>query len=84
MEGTPAIYLGKLVSKAGFRTFIYAADGSQKLVKSWDEFEAHMGLGTWFAEKSAIPKAPEVKPVAINIADIPLERITKPKKTKVK
>ncbi len=49
MEGTPATYLGRLVSKEHFRAFIYAPDGSQRLVESWDEFEANMQSGVWFA-----------------------------------
>lgn len=51
MEGTPANYLGRLVSKENFRAFIYATDGSQRLVESWDEFEANMQSGVWFATK---------------------------------
>jgi hypothetical protein len=49
MEGKPAIYLGRIVSKENFRTFIYAPDGSQKLVESWEEFEGKMQSGVWFA-----------------------------------
>jgi hypothetical protein len=49
MEGIPAIYLGRQVSKTNFRAFIYGHDGSKKLVNSWDEFEKHMQTGLWFA-----------------------------------
>lgn len=49
MEGTPAIYLGRLVSKENFRAFIYAPDGNQRLVESWAAFEANMQSGVWFA-----------------------------------
>jgi hypothetical protein len=81
MEGTPALYKGKLVRKAGFRTFIYAPDGSQKLVNSWEEFEAHMQTGLWFAEKNAnIPVVKETQ----EIQEIPLIKIEKPKKRKGK
>lgn len=48
MEGIPATYLGRIVSKEHFRVFIYSATGARKLVESWDEFEAHMETGLWF------------------------------------
>ncbi len=51
MEGTPAIYKGRVVSKHHFRVFIYAPNGGQKLVESWDEFEQCMQSGLWFATK---------------------------------
>jgi hypothetical protein len=51
MDGVPANYKGRFVSKENFRTFIYAADGSQKLVTSWDEYEKHMETGIWFATR---------------------------------
>jgi hypothetical protein len=72
MEGTPAIYLGRLVSKNNFRAFIYGADGTQRLVESWKEFEAHMQTGLWFAT------AEEVKPKSI-----PKSRAVKAKEIKV-
>ena len=59
MEGIPANYLGRLVSKINFRAFIYASDGSQKLVNSWDEFEKHMETGLWFACMEDIIKKEE-------------------------
>ncbi len=49
MEGTPAIYLGRIVDKKHFRAFIYGANGEQRLVESWEEFEANMQSGVWFA-----------------------------------
>lgn len=49
MEGTPAIYLGRIVEKKNFRAFIYNADGQKRLVESWEEFEANMESGVWFA-----------------------------------
>lgn len=75
MKGTPAIYLGRIVPKENFRAFIYAMDGSKRLVESWDEFEANMQSGLWFATaedaKARIPVAEE-KPKAA--------RARKPKK----
>lgn len=49
MKGVTAIYQGRIVSKKNFRTFIFASDGSQKLVESWDEYQAHMQTGVWFS-----------------------------------
>ena len=51
MKDAPAIYLGQIVSKNNFRVFIYAPDGSQKLVESWDSYEKHMESGLWFATR---------------------------------
>lgn len=66
MKGTPAIYQGRIVEKKNFRAFIYAPDGSQRLVESWDEFEANMQSGVWFATaedaKASISLAIEEKP----------------------
>lgn len=49
MKGTPAIYLGRIVDKKHFRTFVYGPNGEKKLVESWDAFEAAMESGIWFA-----------------------------------
>ena len=49
MEGTPAIYLGRIVEKKNFRAFIYGPNGEQRLAESWEEFEANMQSGVWFA-----------------------------------
>lgn len=51
MEGTPAIYLGRIVEKKNFRAFIYGPNGEQRLAESWEEFEANMQSGIWFATK---------------------------------
>ncbi len=51
MEGIPAIYKGRLVSKDNFRVYIYAPDGRKKLIESWGAFESHMQLGIWFASQ---------------------------------
>lgn len=60
MQGTQVIYLGRSIAKDGFRTFIYGSSGVKKLVKSWDEFEAHMASGVWFDTKEkAEPKKAE-------------------------
>lgn len=69
MHGVPAIYLGRIVEKEGFRTFIFAPDGSQKLVESWDEYERHMESGLWFAQKEdAVKRVPVEKPKRVRKA----------------
>jgi len=86
MKDTPAIYLGKIVSKKNFRAFIHAPNGATKLVNSWDEYEAHMEKGLWFPTKedaqealaSVAPKEPEPQVKA------PEEVIEKPKAQKAK
>lgn len=60
MQGKQAIYLGRSIATDGFRTFIYGSNGVKKLVKSWDEFEAHMASGIWFDTlEKAMPKKAE-------------------------
>ena len=49
MKGTPAIYLGRIVEKKNFRTFVYGPNGEKKIVESWDAYEAAMQSGIWFA-----------------------------------
>lgn len=78
MEGTPAIYLGRIVEKKNFRAYIYGANGERRLVESWEEFEANMQSGIWFAtiedanahnpiveEVEAVEEAPvsKIKPI---------------------
>lgn len=66
MDGTPAMYLGRIVSKENFRAFIYAPDGSQRLAESWEEFEANMQSGVWFATpedaKGSVAEKPKDAP----------------------
>jgi len=54
MKGHSVTYLGRAVDKNHFRTFIYSADGLQKLVESWKEYEDHMASGIWFSEKEEL------------------------------
>lgn len=59
MMGTPAVYLGNIVNKEHFRTFVYAMNGAKKLVESWDEYEKHMESGLWFStQEDAIKRVP--------------------------
>lgn len=63
MKGVPAIYLGQIVDKQFFRTFVYSMDGSKKLVESWDEYERHMESGLWFStQEDAKSRIPVEKP----------------------
>lgn len=63
MKGVPAIYLGQIVDKKYFRTFVYNMDGCKKLVESWDEYERHMETGLWFAtQEDAKSRIPVAKP----------------------
>lgn len=78
MEGVPAEYLGRLVSKQGFRTYVYAADGLKKLVNSWDEYQKHMETGIWFAIKPE-PKQPDILDESVEVKPT---KPTKPKKAK--
>lgn len=45
------LYLGRMVDKLTFRAFVYGADNTQKLAKSWIEFQALVSSGLWFAER---------------------------------
>lgn len=78
MEGTPAIYLGRIVEKKNFRAFIYGANGQKRLAESWEEFEANMESGLWFA---SIEDAEKSKPPANDPVedDKPLAAKAKPK-----
>jgi len=62
MEGETVIYDGRVVSKKDFHVFVYAVNGEQKLVKSWDEYQSHISSGIWFQKKSIAEsiKAPEL------------------------
>ena len=55
MDGRPAIYLGRIISKENFRTYIYGADRSRKLVGSWDDYCRHMETGLWFSKIEDVP-----------------------------
>ena len=61
MKGLTAIYLGKIVDKKHFRTFIYSADGSSKVVNSWEEYEQHMETGIWFSSLDEVDSSDKKK-----------------------
>ena len=56
-------YLGKSVLRRGFRAFIYATDGRQKIAESYDEFDIFVHSDEWFAtkEEAEAPKKPRKK-----------------------
>lgn len=54
MQEEMVIYNGKPFPKKGFRAFIYAKDGSQKLANSWIEFEEALQSGLWFSKKENV------------------------------
>ena len=72
MKGVPAIYLGQIVDKAHFRTFIYSMDGSKKLVESWDEYERHMESGLWFSTQEDAKSRIPVKPKRVRNKPVPV------------
>lgn len=51
-------YEGRIVPKAGFRVFVYGANGEKYLANSWQEFEKLMQSGIWFSNEKA---ASEIK-----------------------
>lgn len=61
MQGVPAIYKGKIINKENFRAYIYGANGNKKLVNSWDEFEANVQTGVWFASKKDAENVKQVE-----------------------
>lgn len=82
MEGTPAIYLGRIVDKKTFRAVVYGSDGKKKLVKTWDEFESAMQSGLWFAKAEDAKEC--VAPMeSEEVLEIPVKRKTKPQKKPV-
>lgn len=61
MKNSPAVYLGRIVDKKKFRTFVYGLNDVQKLVESWDEFQDAMASGLWFAK----PEEARVEPILL-------------------
>lgn len=55
-------YQGRVVPKEYFRVFVYNHNG-QRLIKSYEEFQAHIASKQWFETKAEIPpiKSPKVK-----------------------
>lgn len=79
MKGTPAIYLGRIVDKKHFRAFIHAPDGAKRLAESWEEYEANMQSGLWFATPEDAKASLEVvKPKAKRASRNKKVEFTKP------
>jgi hypothetical protein len=76
MKGSPAIYLDRIVDKKHFRAFVHGTNGEKKLVNSWDEFEAAMESGIWFA---TVEDAQEIKTIATESRSEPSMPKPKPK-----
>lgn len=76
MKEAPAIYLGQVIDKKNFRTFIYASNNQKKLVESWEEFQKHVSSGLWFARNEDAIKNKKSKSSkktsAISILNAPL------------
>jgi hypothetical protein len=71
MDGVPAVYLGRIVSKENFRVFIFSASGTQRLVESWDDYEQAMASGIWYAIRDEINPVEEqqiTRPVRVRKA----------------
>ena len=49
-------YLGRLVSKDGFRVYVYGLEAQKKLVTSWEQYQAHLETGNWHSSIDEIPK----------------------------
>jgi hypothetical protein len=59
-------YLGRAVPRRGFRAYIFASDGRQKIAESFDEFDLFTHSDEWFASKEeaeAAKKPARKKPV---------------------
>lgn len=81
MKVTQVNYLGRIVDKEHFRAFIYGTQGEQKLVESWDAFEAAMQSGIWFASvEDAKESMAPVEEVQESLGDV----IPKPRKPRPK
>ena len=48
MIGEHVIYLGRTIPKDNFRPFIYSFNNEQKLVESWEEYEANIATQAIF------------------------------------
>jgi hypothetical protein len=57
------LYLGKKVPRRGFRAYIYARDGRERIAESYDEFDLFTHTEEWFAtkEEAITPKKQAVE-----------------------
>jgi hypothetical protein len=56
-------YLGRDVTKRGFRVFMHGRDGKKMLVNSWDEYEVYLASGEWFSQVADILDDPKNVPM---------------------
>lgn len=52
MENGYVTYQNREVPKAGFRVYVYAKNGDNKLVNSWDEFKKLIDSNDWFSTET--------------------------------
>jgi len=62
------LYQGRWMSREHFRTFVYGTKG-KKLASSYDEYEALINSGEWFANKEDVPAISEQKGSARKVKD---------------
>jgi len=65
MDNSLVKYLGRMVPRPSFRAYVYAQDGSSKLVESYDAYQDAMASGVWFEtieDASAIAVVAEEAP----------------------
>jgi hypothetical protein len=51
-QGAQVLYQGRWVDRDSFCTFVYDANGKEKLAKSYDEYESLVGSGLYFSTKA--------------------------------
>lgn len=83
MKGVTAIYNGRVIDKKHFRAFIYSPDGQKRLAESWDEFEANVQTGCWFATEQDAKEAMALKEVAIAQKEMEEKEAKKVRKPRV-
>ncbi len=60
-------YCGRMVGKNNFRVFIYSADGSQKLVNSYAEYQRYMDTGEWYATRKDATESVSKKETPVEV-----------------
>lgn len=80
MKGESVIYLGRAVSKEGFRVFVYSTSGETKLVESWDEFLDAMASGLWFPTKNNVPMVSSTPDDVPSTSDLTTDIGNRPKR----
>ncbi len=83
MKGVTAIYNGRVIDKKYFRAFIHACDGQKRLVESWEEYEANVQTGCWFATEKDAKDALAMKEVAIAQKEMEEKEAKKARKPRV-